>query len=74
VNLVHVFDPEVIVLGGGIMASGQVIVDAVQQYVEEHAMTPWGHVRVTASELGDRSALVACEWLVEEHIREGWLH
>jgi glucokinase len=73
VNLVHAFDPELIVLGGGIMASGAVIVDAVQEYVDAHAMTPWGRVRVAASELGDQAALVACEWLVEEHRREGWL-
>jgi glucokinase len=73
VNLVHAFDPELIVLGGGIMASGAVIVNAVQEYVNAHAMTPWGRVRVAASELGDQAALVACEWLVEEHRREGWL-
>jgi glucokinase len=73
VNLVHAFDPEVIVLGGGIAASGPIIVAAVQEYVTAHAMTPWGRVRVTASDLGDRAALVACEWLVSEHRKEGWL-
>lgn len=74
VSLVHVFDPELVILGGGIMGSGQVIVDAVQGYVHRHALTPWGRVRVEASTLGDAAALVACEWLVEEHLRERMTH
>lgn len=73
VNLIHAFDPEMIVLGGGIMASGEVIVTAMQEYVNEHALTPWGKVQIVASELGDQAALVACGWLVEDHGREGWL-
>jgi len=73
VNLVHAFDPEMVVLGGGIMESGDSIVDAVQAYVERHALTPWGKVRIVRSRLGDQAALIACEWLVEEHRREGWL-
>jgi glucokinase len=73
VNLVHAFDPEMVVLGGGIMESGDIIVEAVQAYVDEHATAPWGKVRIVRSQLGDQAALVACEWLVQEHQREGWL-
>lgn len=73
VSLVHVFDPEMVVLGGGLMGSGQAISEAVQQYLDRHAVTPWGRVRVAASALGDAAALAACEWLVGEHRREGWL-
>lgn len=73
VNLIHAFDPAMIVLGGGIIASGSVIIETMQAYIDAHAMTPWGTVRVVASELGDQAALVASEWLVDEHRREGWL-
>lgn len=66
VNLVHAFDPELILLGGGIMGSADVILPAVRDYVHRHAHTPWGKVRVAASELGDQAALVAGEWLVKE--------
>jgi len=66
VNLIHAYDPEMVILGGGIMASAEVILPAVRAHVARHAHTPWGKVRVVAGELGDRAALLAGEWLVQE--------
>lgn len=68
VNLVHAYDPEIVVLGGGIMASADVILPAVREYVLRYAHTPWGKVKVVASELGDRAGLIAAEWLVHEQV------
>ena len=70
VNLIHAYDPEVVILGGGIMASHDVILPAVSDYVRRHAHTPWGKVRVVASELGDTAALVAGEWLLREQFSD----
>jgi glucokinase len=69
VNLIHAYDPELFVIGGGIMASADVIVPSLQDFIDRHAHTPWGKVRVVASELGDAAALVAAEWLIEEQSR-----
>jgi glucokinase len=66
VNLVHAYDPELVILGGGIMASAEVILEAVRDHLNQHAHTPWGKVRVVASQLGDTAALVAGEWLLQE--------
>ncbi|MBP7483314.1 MAG: glucokinase [Verrucomicrobiota bacterium] len=66
VNLIHAYDPEVLILGGGIMASAGVILPAVADHVNRHAHTPWGKVRVVPSALGDQAALVAGEWLLSE--------
>lgn len=66
VTLIHAYDPEVVILGGGIMASADVILPAVRAHVARYAHTPWGKVRIVASELGDGAALAAAEWLVEE--------
>jgi glucokinase len=66
VNLIHAYDPEIVILGGGIMASADVILPAISEYVRRHAHTPWGKVRVVMSELGDTAALVASEWLLRE--------
>lgn len=68
VNLIHVCDPERVILGGGIMASADVILPAVTDYVHRHAHTPWGRVQVVPSALGDHAALVAGEWLLQEHL------
>jgi len=70
VNLIHAYDPEIVILGGGIMASADVILPAVSDYVRRHAHTPWGKVRVVASKLGDTAALVAGEWLLREQFPE----
>ena len=66
VNLIHAYDPEIVILGGGIMASANVILPAVSEYVHRHAHTPWGKVKIVAGELGDNAALVAGEWLLQE--------
>jgi glucokinase len=66
VNLIHAYDPELVILGGGIMASGPMILPAIQAYVDRHAHTPWGKVRIIQSQLGDHAALAAAEWLVAE--------
>ena len=66
VNLIHAYDPEIIVLGGGIMASADTILPAVREYVGRHAHTPWGKVHIVAGELSDRAALVAGDWLLQE--------
>jgi glucokinase len=70
VNLVHAYDPEKLILCGGIMASADVIVPSMQSYVERHAHTPWGRVQVVPSVLGDDAALLACEWLQREKTEE----
>jgi glucokinase len=70
VNLIHAYDPERVILGGGIMASADVILPAVRAHVGRHAHTPWGRVQVVASELGDQAALLAGEWLLPEQFPE----
>lgn len=65
VNLVHAYDPEVVVLGGGVLARQDIIVPHVQAYVASHAWTPWGTPRVVAAAEPDEAALlgVAAELL-----------
>jgi glucokinase len=55
---VHAFDPELLVYGGGIMRSGDIILPYIEAYVARHAWTPWGKVRVRAAKLGNDAALL----------------
>lgn len=66
VNLIHCYDPELLIFGGGIMASADAILPYVRDHIGRHAHTPWGQVRVEASALGDQAALVAAGWLLDE--------
>ena len=58
VALIHAYDPEVLVLGGGVMKSASVILPYLQDYIHRHAWTPWGKVQVCAAELGNDAALL----------------
>jgi glucokinase len=68
VNLILAYDPQRLIVGGGIMAAHDVILPAISHYVRQYAHTPWGEVEVVASQLGDDAALVGGEWLAEEAI------
>ena len=67
-NLIHAFAVERIVVGGGIMASGAVILPKLQEYVDAHATKPWGAVKLVAAEHPDEMALLGCEWLVRQQL------
>lgn len=59
VSLVHAYDPDLVVLGGGIMGSSRQFLPIVQAYVDEHAWSlPRARVRVVSAELGDTAALL----------------
>jgi glucokinase len=66
VGLVHAYDPELIVVGGGVMESAAMIIPAIESYVHKHAWTPWGKVQVRAAELGNNAALLGAVPLLKE--------
>jgi glucokinase len=66
VGLVHAYDPEMIVIGGGVMKSADVIIPYVEGYVQKYAWTPWGKVQVRAAELGNEAALLGAIPLLTE--------
>jgi len=59
VTMIHAYDPDVVVLGGGMTRAAPQFLPAVQAYVDAHAWTtPPGRVRVVPAALGDAAALV----------------
>lgn len=58
VGLVHSFDPELVVIGGGVMRSASTIIPFVEDFVQKHAWTPWGKVQVRVAELGNNAGLL----------------
>lgn len=68
VSLIHAYDPQRVILGGGIMRSGEIILPAIRRYIDEHAETPWGRVELCPAELADGAALAGAEVLVDELI------
>lgn len=63
VSLVHAYDPEIVIFGGGVLSSGEQILDPIRNWVRDHA---WfgKDIHIVSSSIPDQSALLACEWLV----------
>jgi glucokinase len=70
VALIHAYDPEILVIGGGVMESADVIVPAVEFHVHQYAWTPWGKVQVRGAELGNNAALLGAVPLLSEALAE----
>jgi glucokinase len=65
INLIHGYDPERIVIGGGIMKQLDVILPALQAIVNRQATQPGGTVEIVPAGLGDFAALLGAPWLWE---------
>jgi glucokinase len=57
-SLVHAYDPELVILGGGVMKSSFPILNALREHVDSYAWTPWGQVQFRAAALGSNAALI----------------
>lgn len=63
VNLIHAYDPEIVVLSGGVMQAGDVITESIVGYVNKHAWTPYGHVKIIVSKELKKSVLYGMNFL-----------
>ena len=66
VALIHAYDPEILVYGGGVMRSASSILPSIQEYVARHAWTPWGKVQVKSAELGNNAGIIGAVPLFKE--------
>ncbi|KMQ64925.1 glucokinase [Chryseobacterium angstadtii] len=64
ISLIHAYDPEMLLLTGGIMGSGSSIVPYIRNQTEKHAWTPWGNVKVETAVFPDSAALYGMAYLV----------
>jgi len=58
VSLVHAYDPEILIVGGGISAAGDDLFGPLADYLRRYAWTPWGSVRLRPSECGEDAAVL----------------
>jgi glucokinase len=66
IGLIHAFDPELVVFGGAVMNSSDQILPFVDNYIQTHAWTPWGRVRLRKAELAGDSGLLGAVPLLKE--------
>ncbi len=65
-NLIHVFDPSVVILGGGVSKLGPLLFDPVRTLVRERAITPvQRQIPIVPAALGDQVGLLgAVAWVM----------
>lgn len=66
VALIHAYDPEVVVIGGGVMRSAEAILPHMRRHVAKHAWTAWGKPQIRVASLCERAALLGAIPLLGE--------
>ncbi|MCL0072775.1 ROK family protein [Dehalococcoidia bacterium] len=67
VSLIHIFDPEVVIIGGGVSNAGELILNPIRQVITERAMPDFrNRARVVCSSLGDDSVILGAVALALE--------
>lgn len=56
-NVAHVMDPEAFVIGGGVSAAGQIILDTAQKYYKENSMYALQGTQFHLAELGNDAGI-----------------
>ena len=66
VTLLHLFNPEIIIIGGGVSLTGELLFEPMRETVRQYALNPayWDHVPIVPAALGDNVALIGAAALV----------
>lgn len=67
VNHIHAYDPELVVIGGGIMNSKEVILPYIKKYVATYAWTPWNDVKIVEASMLDNIAVLGAVYKCRIH-------
>lgn len=69
VSLMHLFNPQIIVVGGSVTKTGDLLFSPMRQTVRDHTMDEdyWRNVAIVPAALGDDVALIGAAALVSTH-------
>lgn len=68
VNVIHIFNPEVIILGGGVTQMGEQILEPAQRIIRERTMkVPYDAAKIVIAQLGSDVGLVGAGALIYYH-------
>jgi len=70
-NLLHLYSPDVVVIGGGMSANFDVLYPGVAARVRSAAMVPFRDTRIVRAELQDNSGLIGAAAIVFDAHRSG---
>jgi glucokinase len=66
-SLVNIFNPEVVVIGGGVIAAGDLLLDPAREVMRERALAPGKDLaRVEAAAFGAEAGMIGAALLARE--------
>ena len=68
-NLCYIFNPSLIVLGGGIMSEEMLIRD-IREKVDAQLEDNYKHVRIEKAQLGNKAGMLGAAWLASERLKK----
>jgi glucokinase len=70
VTMIHAYDPEKVIIGGGVMKSENIILPYIRKKAEQHAWTPWGTVQIEGASFTDQAGMLGIAYLLNEYIKK----
>lgn len=71
VNLIHIYSPDIVVLGGGVTAGLDLMQDGLLQGIAQRAMPPFRGVPVVRANLADNAGLLGAAALAQQAFAKG---
>lgn len=63
-NLLHLFSPDVVIIGGGVSNAFDLLIDDIKSEIRERAMPAFSDVEIVRAELGSKAGIVGAASLV----------
>ncbi len=71
VTFANSFEPNVIVVGGGVMAAGDLLLDPARRTLRERALRPMNEIPVVAAELGPDAGMIGAAAMARIELEKG---
>ncbi len=68
-GIANVFEPDVIVVGGGVMAAGDLLLEPAREELRARALPPMNQTRVVAAELGAEAGMIGAATMALEMLQ-----
>jgi glucokinase len=69
-SLANIFEPEVIVVGGGVIAAGELLLEPAREKLRARALPPMNRTRVAPAELGVNAGMIGAATMARIELEE----
>jgi glucokinase len=70
-SFANIFEPEVFVIGGGVIAAGDLLLDPARRVLAERALPPMKKIPVVAAELGSDAGMIGAAAMARIELGQG---